>query len=93
MGHRQSIQCSVESIPMQDVDRGHLSSDSAAVKNTVVSNSATMGSIVFDQFFTGEEAKEVQSIIDRDVNDRLVQFDAMFHKVRPMIHLLRVTSD
>ena len=92
MDHHQSIECSVGPIPMQGVGRGYLPSDEALVRVTVVSDSSTMGSIVFDEFFTCEEAKEVQPIIDCDVNDRFVQFDAMFHQVRPMIHLLRVTS-
>ena len=53
--------------------------------NTIVSYSATMSNIVFNQFLASKEPKEIEPVIDGDVDNRLIQANAPFDEILSMI--------
>lgn len=61
--------------------------------DTIVSHSATVSSIVFNQFLARKEPKEIESVIDGDVDNWFIQANAPFDEVFSMIQFLGISPD
>ena len=61
--------------------------------DTIVSYSATMSSIVYNQFLASKEPKEIESVIDGDVDNGFIQANAPFNQILSMIQFLGISPD
>jgi len=52
-----------------------------------------MSNIVFNQFLASKEPKEIEPVIDGDVDNRLIQANAPFDEILSMIQLLGISPD
>jgi hypothetical protein len=61
--------------------------------DTIVSYSATVSSIVFNQFLASKEPKEIEPVIDGNIDNRFIQANTPFDEILSMIELLGVSPD
>jgi hypothetical protein len=61
--------------------------------DTIVSYSAAVSSIVFNQFLASKEPKEIESVIDGDIDNGFIQANAPFDEILSMIQLLGISPN
>ena len=61
--------------------------------DTVVSYSAAVSSIVFNQFLASKEPKEIEPVIDGNIDNGFIQANTPFNQILSMIQFLGISPD
>src|SRR5271169_3023580 len=86
MGHRQNTRYSSEPIQEPSVDRGVLRLATGSRVHTIIPDATPMGCIILDQFLAGEKPEEIDSVVDGNIQDRFVPFQAMLHSLDTIVN-------